>query len=720
MATYLQADRPLVVSTPLGKDAMLLVGFSGREGISELFHFELDLLAEDDTKVAFDRLLGNRITVQLTVPAHGDRYFSGICSRVAESGSHEIEGEGSHRALFTAYKMDVVPQFWFMTKRAQSRIFQHESVPDILKKVLQGLDVTWELQGTYKPRDYCVQYRETDFNFASRLMEEEGIYYFFEHLADGHKMVVKDSGHPDLAMDKKLIFEDLEGGDRETGRVSRWQKIQELRSGKYTLWDHCFELPGKNLESTTLITDSVTVGKVTHKLKVGGNDQLEIYDFPGEYAQRFDGVDRGGGDRPADVQNIFEDGRRTVGIRMQEETAPSVVIEGASSYRNLVSGYRFTLDRHMNANGMYVLTSLHHAATLGFDYRSGGGEFDYHNSFTCIPVATPYRPVRRTPKPFVQGCQTATVVGPSGEEIFTDKYGRVKVQFHWDRESKADANSSCWIRVGQSIAGRKWGSVYIPRIGQEVIVDFLEGDPDQPIIVGSVYNAQEMPPYKLPDEKTKTVMLKSNTTKGGGGFNELRIEDKKGKEQIFIHAERNKDIRIKNDLFEIVGNDAHHIVNKDQLIRIDEDRHDHVKGDQNGKVDGTVSLNVGVDQQEKVGKNHALDAGMEIHLKAGMNVVIEAGVTLTVKVGGNFININPAGIFISGTMVMINSGGAPGVGTGSSPQPPKDPKEADKAEPGQVSDPPPAQRPPKPYAYSPAAVVLQRAAQNGTPFCEPG
>ena len=519
-------------------------------------------------------------------------------------------------------------------------------------------------------------------------------------------------------MDKKLIFEDLEGGERETGRVFRWQKSQELRSGKYTLWDHSFELPGRNLESTALITDSVTVGKVTHKLKVGGNDQLEIYDFPGEYAQRFDGVDRGGGDRPSDVQNIFEDGRRTVGLRMQEEAAPSVVVEGASSYRHLVSGSRFTLDRHINANGMYVLTSVQHQATLGFDYRSGGGEFAYQNSFTCLPAATPYRPPRRTPKPFVQGCQTATIVGPSGEEIFTDKYGRVKVQFHWDRESKADANSSCWIRVGHSIAGRKWGSVYIPRIGQEVIVDFLEGDPDQPIIVGSVYNAQEMPPYKLPDEKTKTVMLKSNSTKGGGGFNELRIEDKKGKEQIFIHAERNKDIRIKNDLFEIVGGEAHHIVNKDQLIRIDADRHDHVKGDQNGKVDGTLSLNVGMDQQEKVGKNHALDAGMEIHLKAGMNVVIEAGVTLTVKVGGNFININPAGIFISGVMVMINSGGAAGVGTGSSPQPPKDPKEADKAEPGQVSDPPPAQRPPKPYAYSPAAVVLQRAAQNGTPFCE--
>lgn len=715
MATYIQADRPLAVSTPLGPDALLLVGFTGHEAISQLFRYELDLLAENETVVAFDRLLGNRVTVNLEVPGGQDRHFSGICSRVSQGGRDET---------FTRYRMEVVPQFWFLTRRTQSRIFQQKSVPDILKAVLQGLDVVWEIQGTFHQRDYCVQYRETDFNFASRLMEEEGIYYFFKHAEDGHKMVVANTAqsHPALPIEAKLIYDELEGGEREEGRVFRWQKTQEVRPGKYMLWDHCFELPGKNLESTHSVIDSVSVGSVSHKLKVGGNDQLEIYDYPGEYAQRFDGVDPGGGDRPSDVQKIFEDGRRTVAIRMEEETTPSLVIEAASTCRNVVSGHKFTLDRHFNANGAYVITSIQHSATLGLDYRSGAaaGRFDYSNTFTCVPAATPFRPIRNTPKPFVQGGQTATVVGPAGEEIFTDKYGRVKVQFPWDRESKADAKSSCWVRVGQSVAGKRWGSIFIPRIGQEVVVDFLEGDPDQPIIVGSVYNAQEMPPYKLPDEKTKTVLLKSNSSKGGGGFNEIRIEDKKGKEQIFVHAERNKDIRIKNDLFEIVGRHSHHIVNKDQHIRIDSDRHDHVKGDENRKVDGTVSLEAGMDMQEKVGVNYALDAGTEIHLKAGMNVVIEAGTTLTVKVGGNFININPGGIFIKGTMVMINSGGSAGSGAGSSPQPPKDPTEADRAVTGQVSAPPPARRPPKPTMYSPAAVVLQRAARNGTPFCEAG
>jgi type VI secretion system secreted protein VgrG len=323
-----------------------------------------------------------------------------------------------------------------------------------------------------------------------------------------------------------------------------------------------------------------------------------------------------------------------------------------------------------------------------------------------------------TPKPTVQGTQTAIVVGPPGEEIFVDKYGRVKVQFHWDRESKANADSSCWIRVAQSMAGIRWGAAFWPRIGHEVVVDFLEGDPDQPIIIGSVYNASEMPPYPLPEQKTKTVIFKSNSSKGGGGFNEFRVEDKKSEEQIFINAERNEDVRIKNDLFETIGNESHLIINKDQLERVDGDKHQHVKGDRNELVDQTISVKAGQDMQEKVGQNYAMETGMSYHLKAGMSIVIEAGTSLTLKVGGNFINFNSGGIFISGTMVMINSGGAAGSGAGSSPDTPKDPKEADTAEPGEKSQPPPAAPPLPPKTFSPAALVMKQAAQTGAPFCD--
>jgi type VI secretion system secreted protein VgrG len=770
MATFAQTARPISVTTPLGKDALLLVGFAGQEAISHLFSFQLDLVAPNETTVPFDKLLGQKITVNLALANGKSRAFNGICIRASQ---------GSQDEMFTAYRVDLVPQFWLLTRRAQSRIFQHLSVPDILKQVLQGLDVSFELQGTFQPRDYCVQYRETDFNFASRLMEEEGIYYYFKHSDGAHKMVLANtpSSHVEVQDPSEIIYERIEGGHRQEDRIHSWEKIQELRSGKYTLWDHSFELPHKHLEADKPILDSVQVGEVTHKLKVGGNDKLEIYDFPGEYAQRFDGVDKGGGDQPAELQKIFEDNKRTVALRMQEEALPGLLIQGTSTCGQLASGHKFALQRHFNADGDYVLAGVQHSARVN-NYHSSNSEYSYQNSFTCIPFALPYRPARMTPKPFVQGTQTAVVVGPPGEELFTDKYGRVKVQFHWDREGKNNADSSCWVRVAQLWAGKRWGASFWPRIGQEVVVAFEEGDPDRPIIIGSVYNADQMPPYlgDGPDSKhkkdNKVSGIKSNTTPGGKGFNELRFDDTKDKQQIFLHAERNMDTRVKNDSMErVIGNrhaivgwksgaedgdyqqggdqrelvyqDKHLNVKRDQIekiegsmhltvgkgeasdggkvdIVIEKDKkelieqnshlhikqdckekvdgglsltvggdqkesiagkcHVHVKGDRNEKVDGTQSLTVGSNQYEKVGQNHALDAGMAVHIKAGMTVVIEAGTQLTLKVGGNFVDISPAGVSIQGTLVMINSGGAAGSGSGSSPQDPVDADAPDDAE----------------------------------------
>jgi len=727
MAEYTQENRPIAVTTPLGPDALLLVGLRGQEGISQLFHFQLDLLAEKTTNVPFDKLLGQQVTIEVVLPKEKKRYFNGICNRISQ---------GEQDDIFTAYRMEIVPQLWFLTRKAQSRIFQHLSVPDILKKVLQGLDVAYELQGTFHPRDYCVQYRETDFNFASRVMEEEGIYYFFKHTDKGHQMVVANTpgSHPDLPQGSSIIYENVEGGKRDEDRILDWEKTQELRSGKYTLWDHSFELPHKHLEADKTILESVQIGKVVHKLKLPANDPLELYDFPGEYAQRFDGIDKGGGERPADLQKIFEDNKRTVAIRMQEEALPGVEIRGGSNCRHFVSGHKFTLERHFNADGPYVLTSVQHSARISGDYRSGqGGGFAYNNSFTCIPLALPFRPERKTPKPFVQGTQTAVVVGPAGEEIFTDKYSRVKVQFHWDREGKNNADSSCWIRVATTWAGKRWGAIHIPRIGQEVIVAFQEGDPDQPIIIGSVYNAEQMPAYlgQGPDGKhpndPKISGVKSNSTKGGQGFNEFRFDDTKDKEQLFIRAERNEDIRVRGDLFETVSGenkkngskgDAHFIVEHDRFQKVKGDEHWQVVKDQNGKVGGTLSLTVGANVEEKVGVKYALEATQEIHLKSGANLVIEAGVQITLKAGGSFITIGPSGVAIQGTPVLINSGGAPGGGTGASPETPKDPKEADDSKPGAKDEPPPSSPPVKASTFSPAALTMRSAAQSGTPFCE--
>ncbi len=675
--------RPMTLTTPLGPDVLDLVSFTGQEGVSQLFHFQIEALAENGKEIAFDKLLGQKVTVQLVLPGGGKkRAFNGVCNRVGQGGSDE---------RYTTYRLELVPQFWLLSRRSQSRIFQQMAVPDILKKVLDGLDVSFEIQGTFATRDYCVQYRETDFNFASRLMEEEGIYYFFKHSDGGHKMVVANTpqSHPDMPEQSKITYDAASGVVRPEGRITRWEKLQELRSGKSTLWDHCFELPHKHLEAEKTIVDSVAVGQVTHKLKVGGNDKLELFDWPGEYAQRYDGVAPGGGDRAADVQKIFEDNKRTVDIRMQQEATPSVVIHGAGYCRQLVSGHKFTLsvlpDDHkgklLKAEGPYVVTSVGHFATQ----TEEGVGFHYQNTFQCLPLALPYRPARLTPKPVVQGTQTAVVVGPSGEEIFTDKYGRVKVQFHWDRQGKNDANSSCWVRVGTLWAGKQWGTIFIPRIGQEVLVAFEEGDPDRPIVVGSVYNAEQMPPFKLPDQKTRSGLRTRSTLKGTPeNFNELRFEDKKDSEEIYFHAEKDFNRVVENnDTLKVGSNKA-----KDgsQTIEIWHNRTETVKtGDEKVTIEKgnrLVELDKGDDTHLlKVGNRLVeLDKGNDTHLlKMGNRAVqldmgndslllkmgnqttklnlgassTEAMQAIELKVGQNSIKIDQTGITLKGLMITI-------------------------------------------------------------------
>lgn len=522
--TATQEGRLIALTTPLGKDVLLLKGFTGHEGISELFSFQLNALAENKRDVPFEKLLGQKATVMMQLPKNGKkRYISGIISKVGEVGRDQD---------FTAYRLELVPQLWLLTKRMQSRIFQHLSVVDILKKVFDGLDVAYELQGRYPVLNYCVQYEETDFNFASRMMEEEGIFYYFKHTADGHQLVLADKpqAHPDMPEQAQVIYDPIKGGKREDDRVTAWQKEQELTSGKYTLWDYCFEMPQKRLESDKIILDGVTAGKVQHKLKTGGNDKLEIFHYPGEYAHRFDGIDRGGGAQPGELQKIFEDNKRTAEIRMQQEAVQALRIDGGSSCRQFVSGYKFTLERHYNADGQYVMMSVDHTAKLSADYRSGEGEeLAYNNTFTCIPIGLPFRPPRHAFRPVIAGSQTATVVGPPGELMYPDKYGRVKVKFHWDRHGKPNLDSSCWVRVSQNWGGANWGGMFIPHVGQEVIVAFLEGDPDQPLITGRVYNAEQMPPMELPANKTKSAL----TDHGG---NKMIMEGHNGVQQIMIHS----------------------------------------------------------------------------------------------------------------------------------------------------------------------------------------
>ena len=680
-----QAGRLISLTTPLGDDVLLLASLSGHEAISRLFSFHLDLLQEkvpeSGPPIQFAKIVGQNVTISVVQSDDTQRHFNGIVSRFAKSGED---------TMFLHYQMEVVPWTWKLTRYADCRIFHNKAVGDIIQQVFSDrgfTDFKLSLSATYSPLEYTVQYRETDFNFISRLMEQNGIFYFFKHEMGKHTMVIADSPsiHESCPGQESAGYNLATGGLDDGDVINSWSIEQELKSGKYTLTDYNFKTP-----STSLLASEPTIDTI------GGNANFELFDYPGEYTTRGDGT-------------------TFTKLRMQEEEAGHLIAHGSSVCRAFTTGYKFELGDHplVTMNDTYVLTEVQHIASVGETYTaSGGGGGDsgsYSNHFACIPVSVPFRPARLTPKPFVQGPQTAVVVGKSddsddstasddgatgdGEEIWVDKYGRVIVRFPWDRKG----DCSCRVRVSQDWAGQGWGMINIPRVGQEVIVSFLEGDPDRPIITGRVYNATQTVPYALPDYQTRTT-FKTRSSKGGSdeNYNELRFEDKTGSEQIFVRGEKDYDTRIKNDTREWVGNDRSLIVTNDQKESVGGDQHIQVTGDVketvggdvnnqvtgnvNQKIGQTLSIQVGSNLYEKSGSNFAHEAGEVIHLKAGTTVVIEAGTELCLKVGGNFIDINPSGIAIFGTLVQINSGGAAGSGPGSSPtapMPPKDPDEAD-------------------------------------------
>ncbi|MFC1712433.1 type VI secretion system Vgr family protein [Candidatus Poribacteria bacterium] len=666
----------------------IVLGFSGQEGISQLTNFEIELLCSEQD-LDFSKILNRRAALRIWCWQDNDygRVYHGIISSFEQA--HQAEE-------YSIFRAQMFPFLWRLTLNSQSRIFQDKSVPEIIQDVLKGAgfqsdDYRLSLKGRYEalnkpPREFCIQYRESDFDFISRLMEEEGIFYFFEYTENKEVLVIADdpSVHEDTMPASEAEFRSPIGlQPLEEEFVYPLHYRESILPARVALKDFNYDTPQTNL------------------LTVSQTDQQgssSVYDYPG----RFGFLDRG-----ADLARI----------RKQEIDAGRKIVSGESNCRSFCAGHCFTLSGHNRAdlNRRHLLTSVSHHGTQPGTLATGS-QISYENQFECIPSDSPYRPPRVTAKPVVQGAQTAIVVGPQNEEIYVDEKGRVKIQFHWDLEGEYDEKSSCWIRVSQAWAGAGWGGVFIPRIGQEVIVEFLEGDPDQPIVTGSVYNGDHQVPYRLPDEKTKAV-IKSNSSTGGEGANEIRFEDMKGEEQIFIHAEKNQDNRVKNDSLEWVGTDRHLVIKQDQLELVEGDKHLGVKGDHNEKVDGTISVQSGMDMQEKVSMKYALDAGTEIHLKSGTNLVIESGTTLTLKVGENFININSGGVFIKGSMVMINSGGAAGSGSGASPESPKAPQEADTSEPGRVGETPTQKPPQKPTAYSPGALVLKEAAHNARPFC---
>ena len=614
-----------------------VVGFNATEGLSSPYRVLLNLASKDE--VYFEDVIGKAGFLTI-LSEDTDRFFHGIVSEFTQA---------DRSGRFSLYKLTLVPSIWLLSLENDCRIFQGKTVPEIVQQILEDREITsdqfaFRLQKEYQPRTYCVQYRESDLNFMSRLLEEEGIFYFFEHAEDKHLLVFGDGtvNYQPIGGEAEIEFhhENLMVASEEF--VSSIVLSRRIRSGKFSHTDFNFEQPAVNLMS---------------EQEAGSFNMLEIYDYPGEY------VEQGRGQTLAN-------------IRLEEALMLMDKAAGKGGCARFVPGFTFSLTDHENDgfNQEYLLIDIMHMGSQAqvLEERSAKGDILYSNEFSAIPSSVVYRPERNTPKPSMEGIQTAIVAGVDGEEIYTDEYGRVKVQFHWDRLGARDENSSCWIRVASTFAGGNYGAIFTPRIGQEVLVDFIEGDPDRPIITGSVYNADNMPPYTLPDEKTKST-VKTNSSIGGEGFNEIRFEDLKGEEEIFIHGEKNQDIRIKKDCKEWIGNDRHLVVGRDKVEQIDRDKHvkmsqdikEEIGRDRNVKVGGkdaveiggSKSLSVGGDVIEVFKAGHSEQVTNDFYVK-GMNVILEGMTGLTIKVGSNFITVNSGGIFIKGTLVNINSGGA--------------------------------------------------------------
>ncbi|PTT91563.1 type VI secretion system tip protein VgrG [Pelomonas sp. HMWF004] len=658
---------PFTLLTALGK-TLLFQSLSATEELGRLFEFNVLALAEAKTDVDLESLLGKPAHVSVQLDDSTKRHLHGV---VASAGLDGASGG------YAAYRLTLRPWLWLATLRADTRIFHNIKIDALIKEVLAPYsgDIEIDLQGSYPTYEYCVQYRESDFNFVSRLMEQEGLYYYFRHAEDKHTLVIVDkmSVHQPYPGYAKFKFRQGLGEGQHVGVVSEWRHHFEMQSAKTTLNDYNYLTP-----STALLKDSTS----THSSALA---KLEVYDPPGEFLT------------PAE-------GQRYAKLRMEEADARYAAATAKTNLRGVAVGATFELTDHPRdvENAKYLVVSTRMDIVYS-GYEAGKQDSYFSCSFSSLRAKDVFRSQRVTPKPHIGGTQSAVVVGPEGHEIHTDEHGRIKVQFHWDRLGKKDGVKSCWLRVATPIAGKAWGMIALPRIGQEVVVQFVEGDPDRPIVIGSVYNAEQIPPYLLPDHATISTFRSRSSKQGvAANFNELAFEDKKGEEYIRLHAEKDLLELVKNDAHLEVGRDQFRMVAKNLTEEIGEDVARTIGKNYTDTIAENAHTSIGKDAIVKIGGKHGVKAssdtsyassasisadagtgmdvkvGANLHIKAGANIVIEAGATLTLK--GAMINIEGSGpVSINGALVKVNSGGGGGGGS-ANPKAPATPEDAKKPE----------------------------------------
>ncbi len=613
--------------------------FTGHEALNQPFVFELALVSER-SDLDLEALLGQ--PAYLTLDACGEGIHGLIHSAA--------QGDSGQR--LTRYHLTLRPQLAWLGHRINQRIFQYLSVPEIVAQILSehgilaGNGQRFQLGSAYPKRDYCVQYDESDLHFIQRLCEEEGIHYHFQHSAEGHVLVFGDdqTGFPKLAT---TTYQQDSGLVADAPVIKRFALRMATRTSRVSRRDYDFEKPRLQLESA---------------YKGDARPDLEDYDYPGRFTER-------------------SRGKHLSQRALERHRSDHLLAAGESDQPLLRSGHFLDLAEHPRHdwNQLWLLTEIHHegkqpqvleesisdfrGAREAQDQAGAGFQQGYRNRFSATPWNTPWRPPLDHPKPRILGSQSAVVTGPKGEEIHCDQYGRVKVQFHWDHQGQADNSSSCWLRVSSSWAGDRYGGIAIPRVGMEVLVTFLEGDPDQPLVTGCLYHAEHVVPYDLPANKTRSV-FKTLSSPGGGGYNELRIEDRKGQEQIYIHAQKDWDENVEHDQKIRIGHERHDSVEANSYTELKAEEHRTTHLDRKTEIRANDHLSVANSQHIKLGTSQFVEAGTEIHLHAGLKVVLEAGAELTLKAGGSFVKLDAGGVTLSGATIRLNSGGAPGSGSG--------------------------------------------------------
>ncbi|MBL4280980.1 type VI secretion system Vgr family protein [Vibrio fluvialis] len=663
----------------LEDDTLVVRGFDGQETLSSErmngqlchgFRYELELasrLANLTPEMVVDKV------AELTL------YRDDILvQRVNGIVRRFTQGDTGHHHTF--YSLTLVPALERLSLRHNSRIFQLKTVPEILSILLQEMginDYAFALTRDCAQREFCVQYRETDLDFLHRLAAEEGLVYSFIHEEGKHTLIFSDASDSLPKLGEPIPYNTLAGGMIESPYISALSVHTQSDVSQTALQDYSFKKP----------TYSFAQQAVGTEMEYQQPD-YEHFDAPGRYKD--------------DVSGKAFSQIRLDYLRRNAHTAT-----GKSNQPLLRPGVKFDLQEHLddtlNRDWLVVSVTSQGTQPQALEEAGGNGATTYANQFSLIPA---HRTWRATPqaKPQVDGPMIATVVGPEGEEIFCDEHGRVKLHFPWDRYSNGDEHSSCWVRVSQGWAGSQYGMIAIPHIGHEVIVSFLNGDPDQPIVTGRTYHATNTAPYALPDNKTKTVLR--TETHQGQGYNELSFEDQAGSEQVYLHAQKDFDGLIENDHTRVIKHDKHLTVENDRFTQIKNNQHLTVGGESRESVTGNRTLMVEGSLHVKTGSVWVNESGTEVHIKAGQKVVIEAGSEITVKAGGSFVKVDPAGVHLSGAGVNLNSGGSPGSGSGFSGQA--------ATLPGNLDDAPPLDAP-KTVSYQ----ALLQAEEANVPAVKP-